>query len=31
MMGATIMKLILRWSRLSGQIFRVDKWSLCRG
>jgi hypothetical protein len=21
----------LRWSRLSGQIFRVDKWSLCRG
>jgi hypothetical protein len=21
----------LRWSRLSGQIFRVDKWSVCRG
>jgi hypothetical protein len=21
----------MRWSRLSGQIFRVDKWSLCRG
>jgi hypothetical protein len=21
----------LRWSRLSEQIFRVDKWSLCRG
>ena len=20
-----------RWSRLSEQIFRVDKWSLCRG
>ena len=22
---------ILNWSRLSGQKFRVDKWSLCRG
>jgi transposase len=22
---------IERWSRLSEQIFRVDKWSLCRG
>jgi hypothetical protein len=22
---------LLRWSRLSEQIFRVDKWSLCRG
>ena len=22
---------ILRWSRLSEQIFRVDKWSVCRG
>ena len=21
----------MRWSRLSGQIFRVDKWSVCRG
>ncbi len=21
----------VRWSRLSEQIFRVDKWSLCRG
>ena len=21
----------LRWSRLSEQFFRVDKWSLCRG
>ena len=21
----------LSWSRLSEQIFRVDKWSLCRG
>ena len=21
----------LRWPRLSEQIFRVDKWSLCRG
>jgi hypothetical protein len=21
----------LRWFRLSEQIFRVDKWSLCRG
>jgi hypothetical protein len=21
----------LRWSRLSEQIFRVDKWSLCQG
>jgi hypothetical protein len=21
----------MRWSRLSEQIFRVDKWSLCRG
>ena len=21
----------LRWSRLSEQIFRVDKWSVCRG
>ena len=21
----------LKWSRLSEQIFRVDKWSLCRG
>jgi hypothetical protein len=20
-----------RWSRLSKQIFRVDKWSLCQG
>jgi hypothetical protein len=20
-----------RWSRLSEQIFRLDKWSLCRG
>jgi hypothetical protein len=20
-----------RWSRLSEQIFRIDKWSLCRG
>jgi hypothetical protein len=24
-------RLTLRWSRLSEQIFRVDKWSLCRG
>jgi hypothetical protein len=23
--------LTLRWLRLSEQIFRVDKWSLCRG
>jgi hypothetical protein len=22
---------ILRWSRLSEQVFRIDKWSLCRG
>ena len=22
---------VLRWSRLSEQIFRVVKWSLCRG
>ena len=22
---------LLKWSRLSEQIFRVDKWSLCRG
>jgi hypothetical protein len=22
---------VLRWSRLSEQIFRVDKWTLCRG
>jgi hypothetical protein len=21
----------LRWARLSEQIFRVDKWSVCRG
>ena len=21
----------MRWSRLSEQIFRVDKWTLCRG
>ena len=21
----------LRWFRLSEQIFRVDKWSVCRG
>ena len=21
----------LRWSRLSEQLFRVDKWSVCRG
>ena len=21
----------MKWSRLSEQIFRVDKWSLCRG
>jgi hypothetical protein len=21
----------LRWSRLSEQVFRIDKWSLCRG
>jgi hypothetical protein len=21
----------VRWSRLSEQIFRVDKWSVCRG
>jgi len=20
-----------RWSRLSEQIFRIDKWSVCRG
>jgi hypothetical protein len=24
-------RLIVRWSRLSEQIFRLDKWSLCRG
>jgi hypothetical protein len=23
--------IVERWSRLSEQIFRVDKWSLCRG
>jgi hypothetical protein len=28
---AKVFGLELRWSRLSGQIFRVDKWSLCRG
>jgi transposase InsO family protein len=22
---------VLRWPRLSEQIFRVDKWSVCRG
>jgi hypothetical protein len=22
---------LLRWSRLSEQIFRVAKWSVCRG
>jgi hypothetical protein len=22
---------MMRWSRLSGQIFRVDKWSVCQG
>jgi len=21
----------MKWSRLSEQIFRIDKWSLCRG
>ena len=25
------MPCVQRWSRLSEQIFRVDKWSLCRG
>jgi hypothetical protein len=24
-------RVVLRWSRLSEQIFRVAKWSLCRG
>jgi chemotaxis protein methyltransferase CheR len=24
-------QLQVKWSRLSEQIFRVDKWSLCRG
>jgi hypothetical protein len=22
---------VVKWSRLSEQIFRVDKWNLCRG
>jgi hypothetical protein len=22
---------LLKWSRLSEQIFRIDKWSLCQG
>jgi len=26
-----LIRWVLRWSRLSEQIFRVDKWSLCRG
>jgi len=24
-------ELALRWSRLFGQLFRFDEWSLCRG
>jgi hypothetical protein len=26
-----VVTLNLRWSRLSEQIFRVDKWSVCLG
>jgi len=28
---AVVVKNRERWFRLSEQIFRVDKWSLCRG
>jgi len=35
LIGANLRRVDLRgavkWSRLSEQIFRVDKWSLCRG
>jgi len=24
-------QILLSWSRLSEQIFRIDKWSACRG
>src|SRR5260221_14596421 len=29
--GSLCLTFTQRWSRLSEQIFRVDKWSLCRG
>ena len=28
---AVVVSLLLNWSRLSEQKFRVDKWKLCRG
>ena len=30
-MADRYLSLLQRWSRLSEQLFRVDKWSLCRG
>ena len=29
--GISVEMAIVKWSRLSEQIFRVDKWSVCRG
>ena len=26
-----VLRRVLSWSRLSEQLFRVDKWSVCRG
>jgi len=31
MVEAKMSGLELSWARLSEQIFRIDKWSLCRG
>ncbi len=31
LLGGTVAAYLESWSRLSEQIFRVDKWSLCRG
>jgi hypothetical protein len=30
-LDVTVGSLQVRWARLSEQIFRVDKWSVCRG
>jgi hypothetical protein len=30
-LGVIAVSRLERWSRLSEQIFRIDKWSLCRG
>jgi hypothetical protein len=31
MMAGVLLSSGVRWSRLSEQIFRVDKWNVCRG